>query len=54
MAPIEAAVAIPAPIIPYGGMSAKQSAMLISAAIPETTQLNCVKRARPIPIATTV
>ena len=28
--------------------------MLTTAAAPETTQLNCVWRARPMPIATTV
>jgi len=30
------------------------SATLIAAATPVTTQLNCVRRARPIPIASTV
>ena len=35
-------------------MSAKFRPMFTAAAIPLTTQLNCVCRARPIPIATTV
>ena len=48
-----AIVAIAAPIIPYGGMRSRFSAMLTTAAAPVTTQLNCVRRARPTPIATT-
>ena len=37
-----------------GGISAKLSAMFTTAAMPLTIQLNCVRRARPMPIASTV
>ena len=49
-----AIVATAAPIIPYGGIRIRLSAMLTTAAAPVTTQLNCVRRARPTPIATTM
>ena len=35
-------------------MSMRLSATLTTAAAPVTTQLNCVRRARPTPIATTM
>jgi hypothetical protein len=35
-------------------MSARLREMLTAAAAPVTTQLNCVRRARPTPIATTI
>ena len=47
-------VATAAPIIPYGGMRSGFSEMFTIAAAPVTTQLNCVLRARPTPIATTM
>jgi hypothetical protein len=43
-----------APRIPYSGISSRFRTTLTSAAEPVTTQLNCVRRSRPIPIATTV
>ena len=43
-----------APRIPYGGINRRLSATSIAAAEPVITQLNCVLRSRPIPIATTV
>ena len=49
-----ASVAMPAPTIPYDGISARQSAKFTTAAIPVITQLNCVRRVRPTPIAMTM
>ena len=49
-----ASVAMPAPTIPYDGISARQSAKFTAAAIPVITQLNCVRRVRPTPIAMTM
>src|SRR3954451_2921471 len=46
--------AIAAPKIPYGGTSATTSTTFTTAAAPVITQLNCVFRARPTPITTTV
>src|ERR671910_647583 len=43
-----------APRIPYVGISKRLRATSIAAAEPVITQLNCVLRSRPIPIATTV
>ena len=48
-----ATVATAAPIIPKGGMSRRFSAMFTIAAVPVTTQLNCVRRVRPTAITTT-
>src|SRR5436190_3881126 len=50
----DTSVEIAAPIMPYGGIRITLSATLIAAATPETTQLSCVRLARPEPIAITV
>src|SRR5581483_1285470 len=50
----DAAVEIDAPTKPYAGMSQKFRPTLTAAPIPVTTQLSCVLRARPLPIASTV
>jgi hypothetical protein len=42
-----------APIIPYGGIRIRLSTTLTRAATPVITQLNCVRFARPTPIAIT-
>ena len=49
-----ATVAIAAPVIPYGGISAMFRPMFSAAAAKVMIQLNCVRRTRPIPIAITV
>src|SRR5262249_33531128 len=49
-----ATVEIAAPIIPYGGISAKLRPMFSAAAAPVMIQLNCVRRTRPMPTAITV
>src|SRR5262245_43148186 len=43
-----------APTIPHSGTSQKLSATFTNAPAPVTTQLSCVLRARPLPIASTV
>ena len=48
-----ATVATAAPIIPKGGISRRLTAMFTTAAVPVTTQLNCVRRVRPTAITTT-
>ena len=47
-------LAMPAPTIPYGGMSRRLSVTLTTAALPVTTQLNCVRFVRPRPMETTM
>ena len=49
-----AAAATAEPIIPWSGTSRRLSATLTSAAAPVITQLNCVRLARPTPIAITM
>ena len=49
-----ASVEIAAPTMPQRGISQKLSATFAAAPTPVTTQFSCVRRARPLPIASTV
>ena len=50
----ETSVEMAAPTIPQRGISQKFSPTFTAAPTPVTTQLNCVLRARPLPMASTV